>query len=307
MTWWSWSTRWLLFRWCPLYTQNGTGSYQPRFLISFAGVITCSFGAKTQRTGNWRLIARRLKPRCHTLPHSTPTPTPYLISRAGVCAGAREVSVMRHQIYTLASTWMSLSRPTTNHKMLWDSKRSVCIKTPRKPWLSNWSIVDFRPISTCAIFSKNPGTPITYNINRSLRHATSHQIALSLKRRSYKWFKVQKKTWLVICFLFPLIWQFFFAFSQISRISCPVAFGPIAGRHGRRWHRGIGGVAVHGRLSGLRCRLRCQSPFVFLLNPLRGLLTRFFERKNVESRSCFRPAKILIDATTGERLGLWGN
>lgn len=110
--------------------------------------------------------------------------------------------------------------PHNNHKMLWDSKRSVCIKTPRKPWLSNWSIVDFRPISTCAIFSKNPGTPITYNINRSLRHATSHQIALSLKRRSYKWFKV-KKTWLVICFLFPLIWPFFFAFSQISRISPP--------------------------------------------------------------------------------------
>ena len=50
-----------------------------------------------------------------TLPHSTPTPTPYLISRAGVCAGAREV-VMRHQIYTLASTWMSLSRPTTTTK-----------------------------------------------------------------------------------------------------------------------------------------------------------------------------------------------
>lgn len=172
--------------------------------------------------------------------------------------------------------------PHNNHKILWDSERSVCIKTPRKPWLSNWSIVDFRPISTCAIFSKNPGTPITYNINRSLRHATSHQISLSLKRRSYKWFKVQKKTWLVICFLFPLNMAIVFRiFPDLQlRISCaPVAFGPIAGRHGRRCHRGIGGVAVHGRLgrlSGLRCRLRCQSPFVFLLNPLRGLLTRFF-------------------------------
>lgn len=118
--------------------------------------------------------------------------------------------------------------PHNNHKILWDSERSVCIKTPRKPWLSNWSIVDFRPISTCAIFSKNPGTPITYNINRSLRHATSHQISLSLKRRSYKWFKVQKKHGSSSVFCSPLIWQLFFAFSQISS----------SGFHVPQWHLG---------------------------------------------------------------------
>ena len=181
------------FRWCPLYTQNGTGSYQPRFLISFAGVITCSFGAKTQRTGNWRLIARRLKPRCHnpTPQHPYPNPIPDFACRR-VRWRKRSISDETSDLYI--SIYMNVTVPPhNNHKMLWDSKRSVCIKTPRKPWLSNWSIVDFRPISTCAIFSKNPGTPITYNINRSLRHATSHQIALSLKRRSYKWFKVQKK------------------------------------------------------------------------------------------------------------------
>lgn len=187
--------------------------------------------------------------------------------------------------------------PHPNHKILWDSKRSVCIKIPRKPWLSNWSIVDFRPISTCAFFFQKSGYPITYNINRSLRHATSHQIALSLKRRSYKWFKVKKKTWFVICF-FPLNMAKFqqdFPYLQLPspRISCaPVTFGPIAdGRHGRRscgiavlLDRRLCRVLLHSRLSGLRCGLRCQKPFVFLLNPLRGLLTAGKREKACWSR-----------------------